>query len=75
MFKTFMQTLGSRYAGQRPTKIWNEENLSREMGWATSTLSHYLPLLMAGAIGPKAGDPNTLGLLGGAEPNRRQHSG
>ncbi len=68
-FKTFMQTLGARYAGKvQAYEIWNEENLSREMGSGNVDPSHYLPLLMAGYTGMKAGDPNTLALLGAPSP-------
>jgi hypothetical protein len=68
-FKTFMQTLGSRYAGKVAAyEIWNEENLSREMGSGNVDPSHYLPLLMVGYSGLKAGDPNSLALLGAPSP-------
>jgi hypothetical protein len=68
-FKTFMQTLGNRYAGKvQAYEIWNEENLSREMGSGNVDPSHYLPLLIAGYTGLKAGDPNAIALLGAPSP-------
>jgi hypothetical protein len=68
-FKTFMQTLAARYAGKVQTyEIWNEQNLSREMGSGNVDPSHYLPLLMAGYTGLKAGDTNVIALLGAPSP-------
>jgi hypothetical protein len=68
-YKTFMQALGSRYAGKvQAYEIWNEENLSREMGSGNVDPSHYLPLLMAGYTGLKAGDANAIALLGAPSP-------
>jgi polysaccharide biosynthesis protein PslG len=68
-FHTFMQTLATRYAGKvQAYEIWNEENLSREMGVGNIDPSNYLPLLEAGYTGVKAGDPNALGLLGAPSP-------
>ena len=49
-------------------EIWNEENLSREMGAGNVDPSNYLPLLKAGYQGVKAGDPNALALLGAPSP-------
>ncbi|MBV9595875.1 MAG: cellulase family glycosylhydrolase [Chloroflexi bacterium] len=68
-FKTFMQTVAARYAGKvQAYEIWNEQNLSREMGSGNVDPSHYLPLLMAGYTGLKAGDTNVLALLGAPSP-------
>jgi hypothetical protein len=68
-FRAFMQTLGARYAGKVQTyEIWNEENLSREMGSGNVDPSHYLPLLIAGYTGLKAGDANAIALLGAPSP-------
>jgi polysaccharide biosynthesis protein PslG len=68
-FRAFMQALASRYAGKvRAYEIWNEENLSREMGVGNVNPTSYLPLLKAGYAGLKAGDPNALGLLGAPSP-------
>jgi hypothetical protein len=68
-FKTFMQTVATRYAGKvQAYEIWNEQNLSREMGSGNVDPSHYLPLLEAGYTGVKAGDRNALALLGAPSP-------
>ncbi len=68
-FRSFMQALGSRYAGKvQAYEIWNEENLSREMGVGNVDPGRYLPLLEAGYTGLKAGDPNAIGLLGAPSP-------
>ena len=68
-FQTFMQTLASRYAGKvQAYEIWNEENLSREMGVGNIDPVNYLPLLEAGYKGVKAGDSNALALLGAPSP-------
>jgi len=68
-FQTFMSTLASRYAGKvQAYELWNEENLSREMGVGNIDPSNYLPLLEAGYKGVKAGDPNALALLGAPSP-------
>jgi hypothetical protein len=68
-FQRFMQTLAARYAGKVQTyEIWNEENLSREMGSGNVDPSHYLPLLIAGYTGLKAGDTNVTALLGAPSP-------
>jgi hypothetical protein len=68
-FKTFMQTVAARYAGKVGAyELWNEENLSREMGSGNVDPSNYLPLLQAGYAGVKAGDPNALALLGAPSP-------
>jgi hypothetical protein len=68
-FRTFMQMLAARYAGKvQAYEIWNEENLSREMGSGNVDPSNYLPLLQAGYTGVKAGDPNALALLGAPSP-------
>jgi hypothetical protein len=64
-----MQALASRYKGQvQAYEIWNEENLSIEMGFGTVEPSQYLPLLKAGYAGVKAADPSALALLGGPSP-------
>jgi hypothetical protein len=49
-------------------EIWNEENLSREMGNGNIAPANYLPLLQAGYAGIKAGDRNALVLLGAPSP-------
>jgi hypothetical protein len=68
-FKTFMQTVATRYAGKvQAYELWNEENLSREMGSGNVDPSNYLPLLQAGYTGVKAGDSNALALLGAPSP-------
>ena len=68
-FRSFMQALGSRYAGKvQAYEIWNEENLSREMGSGNVAPSNYLPLLEAGYTGLKAGDSSALALLGAPSP-------
>jgi hypothetical protein len=68
-FRTFMQALSGRYAGKvQAYEIWNEQNLSREMGSGNVDPSRYLPLLKAGFAGVKAGDANALALLGAPSP-------
>ena len=68
-FRTFMQALAARYAGKvQAYEIWNEENLSREMGSGNVDPSNYLPLLRAGYTGTKAGDSNAIALLGAPSP-------
>jgi hypothetical protein len=67
--RIFMQTMASRYAGRvQAYEIWNEENLSREMGVGNIAPTNYLPLLEAGATGARAGDPSALVLLGAPSP-------
>jgi polysaccharide biosynthesis protein PslG len=66
---SFTQALATRYAGKvQAYEIWNEENLSREMGDGNITPAVYVPLLEAGYAGVKAGDPNALVLLGAPSP-------
>ena len=66
----------ARYAGKvQAYEIWNEENLSREMGSGNVDPSNYLPLLMAGYTGLKAGDSTATRPARRAQPDRRQHSG
>jgi len=68
-YQTFMQTMAARYAGKvQAYEIWNEENLSREMGVGNVTPASYLPLLEAGSRGVRAGDPAALVLLGAPSP-------
>jgi polysaccharide biosynthesis protein PslG len=68
-FGTFMRNVASRYAGRvQAYELWNEENLSREMGVGNVDPSRYLPLLEAGYTGVKAGDFNALGLIGAPSP-------
>jgi polysaccharide biosynthesis protein PslG len=68
-FRTFMQTIAGRYAGRvQAYEIWNEENLSREMGVGNVEATNYLPILEAGANGVRAGDPAALVLLGAPSP-------
>ncbi len=68
-FGTFMQTMAARYAGKvQAYELWNEENLSREMGAGNVAPNNYLPLLEAGYKGVKAGDPNAQALLGPPSP-------
>jgi polysaccharide biosynthesis protein PslG len=68
-YRTFTQALATRYAGKvQVYEIWNEENLSREMGVGNIGPASYLPLLKAGFAGVKAGDPNALVLLGSPSP-------
>jgi cellulase (glycosyl hydrolase family 5) len=68
-FRSFMQVLSSRYAGKvQVYEIWNEQNLSREMGSGNVDPSNYLPLLEAGYNGVKAGDSSALALLGAPSP-------
>ena len=68
-FRNFMQQVAARYAGKVSAyEIWNEENLSREMGSGNVDPVNYLPLLQAGYTGVKAGDPNALALLGAPSP-------
>jgi polysaccharide biosynthesis protein PslG len=65
----FTQALATRYAGKvQAYEIWNEENLSREMGVGNTAPANYVPLLEAGYAGIKAGDPNALVLLGAPSP-------
>ncbi len=67
--RTFMQTMATRYAGKvQAYEIWNEENLSREMGVGNVAATNYLPLLEAGTAGVRAGDPTALVLLGAPSP-------
>ena len=67
--RTFMQTMATRYAGKvQAYEIWNEENLSREMGVGNVAPANYLPILEAGASGVRAGDPAALVLLGAPSP-------
>jgi hypothetical protein len=68
-YRTFMQAMASRYAGKvQAYEIWNEENLSREMGVGNVTPASYVPLLEAGSAGVKTGDPSALVLLGAPSP-------
>ena len=68
-FSTFMQAMGSRYAGKvKAYELWNEENLARETGVGNVDPTTYLPLLKAGYRGIKAGDPNAVALLGALSP-------
>ena len=68
-FQTFMQALASRYKGQvQAYELWNEENLSVEMGAGNVDPLQYLPLLKAGSTGVKLADPAALTLLGGPSP-------
>jgi cellulase (glycosyl hydrolase family 5) len=68
-FRNFMQAISSRYAGKvQAYEIWNEQNLSREMGSGNVDPSRYLPLLEAGFNGIRAGDPSALALLGAPSP-------
>jgi hypothetical protein len=65
----FTQALATRYAGRvQVYEIWNEENLSREMGVGNIAPAKYLPLLQAGFAGVKAGDRNAIVLLGAPSP-------
>jgi hypothetical protein len=65
----FTQALATRYASKvQVYEIWNEENLSREMGVGNIAPANYLPLLQAGYAGVKTGDPNALVLLGSPSP-------
>jgi hypothetical protein len=65
----FTQALATRYAGQvQVYEIWNEENLSREMGVGNIAPANYLPLLEAGFAGVKSGDRNAIALLGAPSP-------
>ena len=67
--RTFMQTMATRYAGKvQAYEIWNEENLSREMGVGNVAPANYLPILEAGASGVRTGDPAALVLLGAPSP-------
>jgi hypothetical protein len=64
-----MQTMATRYAGKvQAYEIWNEENLSREMGVGNVAPASYLPILEAGTTGVRAGDPAALVLLGAPSP-------
>src|SRR2546428_5501101 len=64
-----MQTMASRYAGRvQAYEIWNEENLSREMGVGNVAPANYLPILEAGSAGVRVGDPSALVLLGAPSP-------
>ena len=66
---TFMQTMAARYAGKvQAYEIWNEENLSREMGVGNVAPASYLPILEAGTTGVRTGDPAALVLLGAPSP-------
>jgi polysaccharide biosynthesis protein PslG len=68
-YQTFMQTMATRYAGKvQAYEIWNEENLSREMGVGNVAPTSYLPLLEAGTNGVRAGDRTALVLLGAPSP-------
>jgi hypothetical protein len=68
-FRAFMQAMASRYAGKvQAYEIWNEENLSREMGVGNVAPASYLPILEAGTTGVRAGDPAALVLLGAPSP-------
>lgn len=68
-YQTFMQTMATRYAGKvQAYEIWNEENLSREMGVGNVAPASYLPLLEAGTNGVRAGDRTALVLLGAPSP-------
>jgi polysaccharide biosynthesis protein PslG len=68
-YQTFMQTMANRYAGKVAAyEIWNEENLSRELGVGNVAPTSYLPLLEAGTRGVRAGDPSALVLLGAPSP-------
>ena len=68
-FRSFMQALGARYAGKvQAYELWNEQNLSREMGSGNVDPANYLPLLRAGYAGVKAGDARALALLGAPSP-------
>src|SRR4029077_18599185 len=68
-YRTFMQAMASRYAGKvQAYEIWNEENLSREMGAGNVAPASYLPVLENGATGVRAGDPSALVLLGAPSP-------
>jgi hypothetical protein len=68
-YQRFMQTLASRYAGKvQVYEIWNEQNLSREMGSGNVDPSKYLPILQAGYTGVKAGDSTAQALLGAPSP-------
>lgn len=66
---SFVQALATRYAGKvQAYEIWNEQNLSREMGVGNIDPANYLPLLQAGFAGVRAGDRNALVLLGAPSP-------
>ena len=68
-YQTFMQAMATRYARKvQAYEIWNEENLSREMGVGNVAPTSYLPLLEAGTNGVRAGDPTALVLLGAPSP-------
>jgi hypothetical protein len=68
-YRTFMQTMATRYKGRvQAYEIWNEENLSREMGVGNVAPASYLPILEAGTTGVRAGDPAALVLLGAPSP-------
>ena len=68
-YRTFLQAMASRYAGKvQAYEIWNEENLSREMGVGNVDPSNYLPILEAGSTGVRVGDPAALVLLGAPSP-------
>ena len=68
-YQRFMQALASRYAGKvQMYEIWNEQNLSREMGVGNVSPSAYLPLLEAGFNGVKAGDSTATVMLGAPSP-------
>jgi hypothetical protein len=68
-YRTFMQTMATRYKGRvQAYEIWNEENLSREMGVGSVAPASYLPVLEAGTTGVRAADPAALVLLGAPSP-------
>ena len=64
-----MQRSPARYAGKvQAYEMWNEENLSREMGSGNVDPSNYLPLLQAGYAASRRATRARWRLLGAPSP-------
>ncbi|HSH03491.1 MAG TPA: cellulase family glycosylhydrolase [Anaerolineae bacterium] len=70
LFRAFTTYLAERYAGRVAAyEIWNEMNLRREWTGAPMTVEAFLPLLVAGAEGIRAGDGEAIVIAGALAPS------
>ena len=65
LYRSFMQLLATRYAGQVAAyELWNESNLQREWNGTPLDAAALVALIRAGAEGVRAGDPSALVISG-----------